>query len=206
VTSSSYKIEENTVLAKMGKLRDGKSIKELVEIEVRKVPLKEILEVDIQIMVQEEVIKAYSQLKVPCIVEHAGLIFTDHKDRLYPGGLTKPMWDSLGDRFIEETQSAGRDAIARAVVGYCDGMTVKTFIGETEGQIAEAARGSRKFYWDTVFVPKDAGAAAGKTYAEIVDDPNFGLEFKVMKLSQSTHAMLSFLEYFTAVRTPQLWR
>ena len=116
------------------------------------------------------------------------------------------MWDTFGDQFIKETLSAGRDAIARAVVAYCDGMTVRTFVGETQGQIANTARGSRKFYWDTVFVPKDAGAAEGKTYAEDADDPKFGLEFKVLNLSQSTQAMLDFLEYLRGVRTPQLWR
>lgn len=207
VTASSYKIQENEIFTQNGKLRDGKSVKELFEFEIRQVPIKEILEVDIRIMVQEEVIKAYSQLKVPCIVEHAGLIFTDHKDRSYPGGLTKPMWDTLGDRFIEETRSAGRDAIAKAVIAYCDGMSVKTFVGEREGRIAENPRGSRKFYWDTVFVPKDpAGGVSGKTYAEIVDDPKFGLKFKVLNLSQSTQAMVQLLEYLRRARTPQLWR
>ena len=53
-------------------------------------------------------------------------------------------------------------------------------------------------------MPKDVGAAEGKTYAEIVDDPKFGLEFKVLNLSQSTHAMLDFLEYLRGLRTPQL--
>jgi inosine/xanthosine triphosphate pyrophosphatase family protein len=207
VTSSSFKIEENQILAEKGTLRDGTLIRDLFEFEIRQVPIKEILEVDIRIMVQEEVIKAYGQLKVPCIVEHAGLIFADHKDRLYPGGLTKPMWDVLGDRFVNETQSANRDAFARAVVGYCDGMSVQTFVGETPGTIANIVRGARKFYWDTVFIPKNTTPeAAGKTYAEIVEDSKLGLEFKVLKLSQSTQAMLTFLEYIKGVRTPQLWR
>jgi inosine/xanthosine triphosphate pyrophosphatase family protein len=207
VTSNPFKIEENQILAEKGTLRDGTLICDLFEFEIRQVPIKEILEVDIRIMVQEEVIKAYSQLKVPCIVEHAGLIFADHKGRLYPGGLTKPMWDVLGDRFINETQSAGREAFARAVVAYCDGMSVKTFVGETAGTIANTIRGARKFYWDTVFIPQNTPAeAAGKTYAEIVEDSKLGLEFKVLKLSQSTQAMITFLEYIKGVRTPQLWR
>jgi XTP/dITP diphosphohydrolase len=205
VTSSSFKIEENRILVQKGTLRDGTLISDVVQFEIRQVPIKEILEVDISIMVKEEVIKAYSQLKVPCIVEHAGLIFSDHKDRLYPGGLTKPMWDVLGDRFIDETQSAGREALARAVVAYCDGMSVKTFVGETPGTIAKTARGARNFYWDTVFIPNETSTeAAGKSYAEIVEE--LGLEFKVLNLSQSTRAMLSFFEYIAGVKTPQLWR
>lgn len=92
-------------------------------------------------------------------------------------------------------------------MAYCDGMSVKTFVDETRGQIATEARGSRMFYWDTVFVPKGIeGAIAGNTYAEISDNPSFGLEFKVLKLSQSTLAMVEFLEYFSRAKTAQLWR
>ena len=40
------------------------------------------------------------------------------------GGLTKPMWDTLLDRFVDETKSAGRHATARAVVAYCDGCNI----------------------------------------------------------------------------------
>jgi XTP/dITP diphosphohydrolase len=115
------------------------------------------------------------------------------------------MWDALGEGFIEETQSAGRSAVARAVVAYCDGMTIKTFVGETSGRIADRPRGSRKFYWDTVFVPDDpSGKANDKTYAEIVDE--LGLEYKVLKLSQSTRAMTKFLDFLYRSRVPDLWR
>ena len=117
------------------------------------------------------------------------------------------MWDTLGDKFLRETGSAGRRAIARAVVAYCDGTSVKTFIGETNGRIANAARGDRKFYWDTVFEPEDTtGKTNGLTYAEIVSNPTFGLVYKIVSLSQSSKAMLRFLEYVRKTPTPSLWR
>jgi XTP/dITP diphosphohydrolase len=157
-------------------------------------------------MVQAEVTNAYSQIRVPCIVEHAGLIFEEYRALSYPGGLTKPMWNALGDAFIEETQSAGRKAIARAVVAYCDGKSVTTFIGETRGTLASKPRGRRKFYWDTIFQANDpTGKASGKTYAEIVEDPYLGLEYKVLNLSQSTQAMLKFLEHVRRLGRPELW-
>ena len=57
---------------------------------------------------------------------------------------------------------------------------------------------------DTVFIPEDPdGHAKGKTYAEIVDDASLGLEYK-LKLSQSTAAMLAFLEY-RLKSAPPLW-
>jgi XTP/dITP diphosphohydrolase len=206
VTSSPFKAEENKVFQKVCKMTDGSRVQDLFAFDIRRVQIKEVLEVDLRVMVQAEVTQAYSQIKVPCIVEHAGLVFHEYKNKSYPGGLTKPMWDTLQDKFIEETRSAGRKVIARAVVAYCDGKCVETFVGETTGKLAAKPRGSRKFYWDTVFIPDGAtGKAAGKTYAEIVADPLLGLAFKMEKFSQSSKAMLKFLEYRRKTGTSPFW-
>ena len=160
---------------------------------------------DLNVMVRAEVEAAYSVLKVPCIVEHAGLIFADYLSAGYPGGLTKPMWNTLLQEFPRETHSAGRKAVARAVVGYCDGQRIQTFVGETSGTLASEPRGDREFYWDTVFIPDEEDGSPGiSTYAEIVADPALGLPHKVAKLSQSTRAMLRFLEY-RRLHPPELW-
>jgi XTP/dITP diphosphohydrolase len=117
------------------------------------------------------------------------------------------MWDTLRERFVEETGSAGRCAVARAVVAYCDGKQVRTFIGERPGTIAPEPRGDRHFYWDTVFIPDDpSGRSQGKTYAEIVGSPDLGLSYKIRELSQSSLALKSFLEYRLLTGDPELWR
>jgi XTP/dITP diphosphohydrolase len=209
VTSNKFKAEENKVFQQRCKLSDGTPVRDLFTFEIRSIPIKEILDVDLQAMVQAEVTQAYSQIKVPCIVEHAGLVFNEYKNKEepYPGGLTKPMWNALKDKFLEETKSSGREAIARAVVAYCDGMSVQTFVGETTGKLATKPRGARKFYWDTVFIPNGAtGKAANKTYAEIVAHSSLGLGFKIEKFSQSTKAMLKFLEYLRKNGAPLLWK
>lgn len=207
VTSSRFKADENKMFVANCKLANGTPVKDLFEFEIRKVPITEMLEVDLLVMVQAEVTNAYSQIKVPCIVEHAGLIFQDYKDKSYPGGLTKPMWNALRENFIQETHSAGRRAIARAVVAYCDGKSVHTFTGETKGKLADSPRGAREFYWDTVFIPDDpSGGAGNKTYAEIVENPRLGLKYKMTKLSQSGKAMLAFLEFLKKEGPPGLWK
>jgi inosine/xanthosine triphosphate pyrophosphatase family protein len=201
VTSSEFKVQENEAFLKASSLPGGTRVEDAFEFHIRRVQIKEILEIDLCAMVMAEVTEAYSTIKVPCIVEHAGLVFDAYGS--YPGGLTKPMWNFLGSKFIEETQSAGRKVTARAVVGYCDGHTVQTFVGETPGRIADAPRGEREFYWDTVFIPDDAvGDVAGKTYAEIVKDK--GLEYKMKDLSQSSRAMLKFLD-FRRTHSPAMW-
>ena len=201
VTSSAFKREENEVFAESCSLSDGVKVEDAFSFRIRHVEIRELLEIDITTMVKEEVVYAYRQLRIPCVVEHAGLIFDDYAEYGYPGGLTKPMWNSLGDRFISETQSAGRKATARAVVAYCDGQKVRTFSGETSGFIADAPRGDRAFYWDTVFVPDVAGKRGERTYAEIVEKD--GLSAKIL-LSQSTKAMMNFLE-FRRLSRPELW-
>src|ERR1035441_10052940 len=207
VTSSKFKKEENETFLRECSLGNGARIDDVFEFDIRPVPIQEILNVDLSVMVSAEVVSAYSQLKVPCIVEHAGLVFSDYADRSYPGGLTKPMWDTLRDRFVDETKSAGRKAIARAVVAYCDGKQVKTFVGERAGTIADRPRGSREFYWDTVFIPEDSsGHSRGLTYAEIVESADLGLAYKIRELSQSSAAMKSFLEYRLRAGDPELWR
>jgi len=85
------------------------------------------------------------------------------------------MWNTLGSNFIDETKSSGRRAIAKAAIAYCDGKKIVTFTGEREGAISSVPKGSRDFYWDTVFIPNDpSGKNMGKTYAEICEDTTLG--------------------------------
>lgn len=206
VTASKFKRDENKIFAEHCRLADGTPVSELFVFEHQELTVPENLEVDLNVMVKEEVKRAYGMLRMPCIVEHAGLIFDDFKTNSYPGGLTKPMWDTLRERFLEETHSVDRLVVARAVVGYCDGKSVHTFVGETAGRLADKPRGKREFYWDTVFIANEAaGRAAGKTYAEIVDDPALGLSYKVVELSQSSRAMLKFLEFIRVNPSSGLW-
>jgi len=204
VTSSPFKIEENGIFRTKWRLKNGERVDEIFNFDLRQAAITEVLEISIEKMVRQEVKAAYSRLRVPCIVEHAGLIFADYKDQDYPGGLTKPMWNALGSAFIDETHSAGRSAIARAVVAYCDGQNAFTFTGETTGKIGPEPRGDRSFYWDTIFIPNDDNPNE-MTYAEIVEDPNMGLTHKVLKQSQSSRAMAAFLEWRITHR-PQLWQ
>lgn len=206
VTANSHKMDENRIFVANSKFSDGTPVGDLFEFEFRHLQIAEMLVVDLRAMVQNEVTNAYGQIKVPCIVEHAGLVFHEYNLEGYPGGLTKPMWNTLRDRFIQETQSAGRNATARAVVAYCDGKSVKTFVGERDGVLANAPRGNRQFYWDTVFMPADpSGRAKNKTYAEIVDDPTLGLRYKV-ELSQSSAAMMLLLEHLRQTGGSPLWK
>jgi inosine/xanthosine triphosphate pyrophosphatase family protein len=172
--------------------KPGKKLGELFSLEFRDVPTSEPLLCNLEDMVRFKVESAYRAVRVPCIVEHAGLILEGYESKSFPGGLTQPTWDALdASRFVASCSPLTTRAIARAVVGYCDGLNIRTFVGETMGTLAATPRGSRAFYWDTVFCPDGGG---DKTYAEIVGDDKKGLLEK-LKISQSIKALMAFMEY-----------
>jgi XTP/dITP diphosphohydrolase len=194
-TRSSYKQEELDLLCGQVRYKDpsGKEhlVGELIDFRVSDIKTDEPLEINLQEMVRHKARSAYRDLLFPCIVEHAGLILDGHAAEGYPGGLTQPMWDALSpEEFLKMISSAGDGATAQAVVGYCDGMSVRTFVGETHGRIASTPRGDRKFYWDPIFCPDDGD---GLTYAEITDKPD-GLKEK-LAISQSARAVAKFAEF-----------
>ena len=206
VTSNQNKRQELDVLRAEWRFDDGRGIDEVFDLDVRPTSIDERLEIDIEVMVKHEAARAYEVVRVPCIVEHAGLVFDDFSESSYPGGLTKPMWNALGPRFLESICLRSRGATAKAVVGYCDGMTVQTFVGCSHGKVAAEPRGLRRFYWDTIFVPDDPKRQGPElTYAEIADHPDLGLRYKVVQLSQSAKAMRQCLEYIRGREPTLLW-
>jgi inosine/xanthosine triphosphate pyrophosphatase family protein len=172
--------------------KPGYKLGQLFNLEFRSVPTTEPLLCDLKDMVRFKVESAYRSVRVPCIVEHAGLVLEGYEEKSFPGGLTQPMWDALDPpRFVASCSPLSTRATARAVIGYCDGMNIKTFVGETKGSLAAAPRGERGFYWDTIFCPEGFG---GRTYAEIVGDDRSGL-IKKLEVSQSIKALKKFMTY-----------
>lgn len=191
---SPYKKEEWDIAKDALELdsKPGNKLGQLFKFEFRDVPTTEPLLCDLERMVRFKVESAYQSVRVPCIVEHAGLILEGYEVKSFPGGLTQPMWDALGaELFVASCSPLASRATARAVIGYCDGMTIETFVGETKGCLSKTPKGRRAFYWDTIFCPDGFGE---KTYAEIVGDDNKGLLDK-LTISQSTKALKKFMTY-----------
>lgn len=201
-TKSEFKkneIHESLKIIKLGNHPFDRSASDIFDVEFQSISTNEPLERDISIMVRHKSMSAYGKILAPCIVEHAGLVLPGLKDPSYPGGLTQPMFDALNpEEFVKSLSWSGDDAIARAVVGYCDGFRIHTFVGETRGKIISEPRGDRNFYWDTLFIPDDGG---GKTYAEIAEA---SLHEK-MKISQSMKAFDKCLNYISR-NSPELFR
>ncbi|WP_421979465.1 non-canonical purine NTP pyrophosphatase [Roseibium sp.] len=197
-TRSKFKDEELSIISELdfvNEFGENCRIGDAIDFHVSDIPTEEPLEIDLEQMVRHKARSAYKRILAPCIVEHAGLILEKNEGSGFPGGLTQPMWDALGpDGFLDRIGCGGERAIARAVVGYCDGMSIHTFIGETKGQLAEFPAKGRGFYWDVIFKPDDD--QSGRTYAEIASDGD-GLEVK-LEISQSTKAIREFAKFLSA--------
>src|SRR5262245_23134666 len=103
VSCNAHKHEELALIIEHARLASGRMVKDSFAIEVAQISIPERLEIDLELMVHDEAIRAYERIRVPCFVEHAGLVFDDLSTALYPGGLTKPMWNALGDAFPQHT-------------------------------------------------------------------------------------------------------
>lgn len=105
--------------------------------------------------------KGYERL----IVEDVSLGF----DALgnFPGPYVRWLLEAAGGKGLAAIAYALNDRGARAqcCVGYWNGRSVKTFIGETAGEILVQPRGERHFGWDAWFQPR----GSAKTFAEMTD-------------------------------------
>lgn len=120
-------------------------------------------------LVRDKVMKAFKDLGRPLFVEHTGL-YLEHLNG-FPGGLTQIFWDTLGPDLFSELfgkLAPVKTAIARTIIGYCDGKRVHSFSGEIAGEIVPEPRGPRDFQWDCVFQP----VGYSKTFAEMGDEKN----------------------------------
>ena len=106
--------------------------------------------------------KGYERL----IVEDVSLGF----DALgnFPGPYVRWLLEAAGGKGLAAIAYAlnNRAAKAQCCVGYWNGKSVKTFLGQTPGEILVQPRGQRHFGWDAWFQPR----GSSKTFAEMTDE------------------------------------
>lgn len=151
ITTNKNKAEEVRGFLKKSKIR----------LTIVNYSVQEILSDDVIKIVEDEVVKAYEYLGKPCAVEHGILKIKALQD--FPGGLSKVVWNQIGERLCSFLGNLSREAKAISAIAYCNGRKIFTFVGEADGHIAKHAKGNRKFYWDQVFIP----VGSRKTYAQM---------------------------------------
>jgi non-canonical purine NTP pyrophosphatase (RdgB/HAM1 family) len=106
--------------------------------------------------------KGYSRL----IVEDVSLGFDELGN--FPGPYVRWLLEAAGGKGLAAIAYAlnNRAAKAQCCVGYWNGSSVQTFLGEVAGDILVQPRGARHFGWDAWFQPRESQ----KTFAEMSDD------------------------------------
>lgn len=148
--------------------------------------IEELQSADLFKLIHDKTLKAFQSLGRPVFVEHTGLILSALGE--LPGGLTQLFWDQLGndteraDRFCALFgQAPDNKAIAKTIIGYTDGRTIRFFEGQVQGRISPTPRGDRQFQWDCVFIPE----GFDKTYAELGEQKH-AISMRKLALEQFT--------------------
>lgn len=99
------------------------------------------------------------------IVEDVSLGFDELGN--FPGPYVRWLLEAAGGTGLAAIAYAlnNRSAKAQCCVGYWNGRTVQTFLGEVAGEILVQPRGQRHFGWDAWFQPR----GSAKTFAEMTD-------------------------------------
>ena len=157
------------VTSNESKLREARGILG-VELESVDLDLPEPQALDVAEVAAQKALAARAALRDPprpVLVEDSGIVFGAWNG--LPGALTKWFLNSVGNEGLLRMLVAEEDRSARAVcaVAVSDaGGSVQVFVGEVEGFVAGAPRGSGGFGWDPIFVPE----GERRTYAEMGPD------------------------------------
>ena len=108
---------------------------------------------DLGQLIHDKLLDAFKLIGKPVFVEHSGLFINSLNG--FPGGLTQTFWDRLhAVRFSELIGNLDDpSAVARTLIGYCDGRKRHVFKGEVTGRLSREPAGNEGFEWDNVFIP-----------------------------------------------------
>lgn len=167
------------------KFREAKAL--LPQLERIEIDLPEEQTLDPQLVISKKLEIAKTHHAGPLIVEDTSLYLDGLNG--FPGPLIKWMLQAVGNKGIYDlcAKIHNRRAVARTVIGYDDGATVKFFEGEIHGEIV-APYGNEGFGWDEIFRPD----GLQETFAEMGD------EFKP-EFSMRTAAFRELQKYLTTI-------
>jgi len=156
-----------------------------IKLEKLECNIRELQTINREDLIKHKTLEAFSKVHSPVMVDHASLEIESLNG--IPGTLTQLFWDKLEGKICDIVSSLGSpNARAISTVGYCDGKRVHFEEGIVNGEITKEPKGSRKFQWDTIFIP----SGSSKTYGEMdISEKN--------KISQRKIALNKMFEKIT---------
>jgi XTP/dITP diphosphohydrolase len=114
--------------------------------------VQEIQTIDIAAIIKDKVVKAYSKITRPVLVDHSGFSLEALKG--LPQGLNKQFWAVLKDEVCEVAAQLGNNRATTIVyLGLCDGRRIHTVVQDTPGLVPPRPAPGGTFHLDRVFVP-----------------------------------------------------
>ncbi len=153
------------ITSNFGKLEEARAVLGQ-SLKSSKLDIHEIQSLDILSVVRAKTIEASRLVSGKLFVDDGGVSI--HAWSGFPGPLVKYIDLAGGVDLILHMMEhvVDRSISLSCAIGYFDGSTVHTFIGETQAKIATTPRGDKMKGWDTVFIP----AGSEKTFAEMSSD------------------------------------
>jgi XTP/dITP diphosphohydrolase len=136
-------------------------------ISITKLEIDEIQDSDIEQIAYKKVAVAFAHIKKPVIVDDAGLYIEAWNG--FPGPFVKYI-DKAGtyELLLQMMHSEkNRNATFKAAIGYHDGKTIHTFLGEVKGKIALEKRGENGWGFDPIFIPEGYTQTFSELHGEV---------------------------------------
>jgi non-canonical purine NTP pyrophosphatase (RdgB/HAM1 family) len=135
------------------------------EIQAAAIDLPEIQSLDLVEVLREKGAEAWRRLRLPLVVEEAGLELAALHG--FPGPLVKWMLAAMGAEGVARTAHALGEpaATARCALLYKDGERELLAEGSSAGTLVLPGRGANGFGWDPVFLP----SGESRTFAEMTE-------------------------------------
>jgi len=140
--------------------------KSLMDVTYIQKAIKEIQSNNLREIIKQKTLAAFELIGRPVLVEHTGL-FIDALGGM-PGGLTQLFWDTLqGEKICRMLSNfSEKTAVAKTVMGFCDGRQLYDFEGSLRGIISERPHGGREFQWGTIFIPDGSTQAYSELHID----------------------------------------
>jgi XTP/dITP diphosphohydrolase len=124
-----------------------------VKLEHLNYEIPEIQTIDMEKITRDKILKAYSLIYQPVMVDHSSIGMKALMD--LPQGLNKIFWDKLNNGICEIASKLGNtNAEIFSYIGICDGETIHIVFHMEEGNIASSPSDMGKFHLDRIFIPK----------------------------------------------------
>lgn len=123
-----------------------------VKLEHIDIAIPEVQTFDFETIIKDKVVKAYSSVSRPILVDHSGLGMKALKE--LPQGLNNQFWDKLKDQVCDLAQKLGDDEAEIIVyLGFCDGQRIYSVSQRDKGRMAPKPATIGTFHIDRVFIP-----------------------------------------------------